>query len=178
MERLFEDRAFIGRLKTRWQALYARRGEVDRWITDYTRSLEHWQRLTHPMWLPYAPLPLLRMDGFGETDLSQPRVRILSDLWTDAAYDNEVTELRTWLNSRWAWLHTGIMDLQDLRGGGPPAHCSGGGTTDSEKGSVAMATLPFSIPLPAVRLTRAPAAAPSSRDPPGPALHRGRARSS
>lgn len=111
VERLFEDRAFIGRLKTRWQALYARRGEVDRWITDYTRSLEHSQRLTHPMWLPYAPLPLLRMDGFGETDLSQPRVRTLSDLWTDADYANEVTELRTWLNTRWAWLHTGIMDL-------------------------------------------------------------------
>lgn len=111
VERLFEDRAFIGRLKTRWQALYARRAEVDQWLTAYTRNLEYSQRLTHPMWLPYRPLPLLRMDGFGAVDFSQPRVRFLSDLWTDADYANEVSELRTWLNTRWAWLHTNIMDL-------------------------------------------------------------------
>lgn len=109
VERLFEDRAFVDRLKTRWQALYARRAEVDQWLTTYTRSLEHSQRITHPMWLPYAPLPLLRMDGLGE--LPRARVRALSDLWTDADYANEVTELRTWLNSRWTWLHTNIMNL-------------------------------------------------------------------
>lgn len=111
MERLFEDRAFIGRLKTRWQALFARRNEVDQFLTEYTRSLQRSQRLTHPMWLPYAPLPLLRMDGFGSTDLAQPRVRVFSDLWTDDDYATEVGDLCDWLDTRWAWLHTGIMDL-------------------------------------------------------------------
>ena len=111
IERLYEDRAFIDRLKTRWQALYARRAEIDQYIVEYTNNLQLSQRLTHPMWVPYAPLPLLMAESFASAELFPTRVRPASAVWTDADYAAEVSELRTWLNTRWAWLHTNIMDL-------------------------------------------------------------------
>ncbi len=111
IKRLFEDRAFIDRLKTRWQALYARRAEVDQYIVDYTNALQLSQRLTHPMWVPYGPLPLLRMAEFSPAAMFHSAGRPASAIWTDADYAGEVSELRTWLNTRWAWLHTNIMDL-------------------------------------------------------------------
>ena len=111
IERLYEDRAFIGRLKTRWQALYARRAEIDQFIVSYTNAMQLSQRLTHPMWAPYAPLPLLMAESFASTELFPSRLRPASAAWTDADYTSEVSELRTWLNTRWAWLHSNIMDL-------------------------------------------------------------------
>jgi hypothetical protein len=111
VERLFEDRAFIDRLKVRWQGLYARRAEIDQYIVAYTDALQLSQRLTHPMWAPYGPLPLLMAESFATAALFPTRVRPASAVWTDADYATEVSELRSWMNSRWAWLHTNIMDL-------------------------------------------------------------------
>jgi hypothetical protein len=111
IERLFEDRVFIDRLKVRWQGLYARRAEIDQYIVSYTNALQLSQRLTHPMWAPYAPLPLLMAESFATNELFPSRLRPASAAWTDADYATEVSELRTWLNTRWAWLHTSIMDL-------------------------------------------------------------------
>lgn len=111
IERLFEDRAFIDQLKVRWQALYARRAEVDQYIVAYTDALHLSQRLTHPMWVPYAPLPLLMAESFASAELFPIRVRPASAVWTDADYASEISALRSWLNTRWAWLHTNIMDL-------------------------------------------------------------------
>lgn len=111
IERLFEDRVFIDRLKVRWQALYARRSELDQYIVAYTDALQLSQRITHPMWEPYQPLPLLMAPSFATAELFPTRVRPAAALWTDSDYANEVSELRTWLNTRWEWLNTGILDL-------------------------------------------------------------------
>ncbi len=111
IERLFEDRAFIERIKVRWQALHARRAEVDAFVVRYTESLQLSQRLTHAVWAPYAPLPLLMAESFASAELFPTRVRPASALWTDADYASEVSDIRSWLNTRWAWLHTNIMDL-------------------------------------------------------------------
>jgi hypothetical protein len=111
IDRLFDDRAFIDRLKTRWQALYARRLEVDSYIVAYTDALQLSQRLTHPMFVPYAPGPLLMAESFATAELFPTRVRPASAVWSDSDWASEVSRLRTWLNARWAWLHTNIMDL-------------------------------------------------------------------
>lgn len=111
IERLFEDRAFIDRLKVRWRELYARRAEVDRYVVAYTDGLQLSQRITHPMWAPYAPLPLLMAESFATAELFPTLVRPASALWTDADYTSEISELRSWLNTRWEWLNIGILDL-------------------------------------------------------------------
>jgi hypothetical protein len=111
IDRLFDDRGFIDRLKTRWQALYARRMEVDSYIVGYTNALQLSQRLTHPMFVPYAPGPLLMAESFATAELFPTRVQPASALWTDSDWAGEVSRLRTWLNARWAWLHNNIMDL-------------------------------------------------------------------
>lgn len=110
IERFFDDRAFIAKLKVQWQALYTGRAEVDAFIQSYARQVFASQRLTHAKWYPYEPTPTLRVD---ELPLSLPLVRQLDRdaLFTDADYTAEVTALRTWLTARWAWLNTAIMDL-------------------------------------------------------------------
>ena len=110
IERFFDDRAFISKLKTQWQALYTRRAEVDAYIRTYAQRMALSQRLTHAKWYPYEPTPTLRMD---EVMFPMPEVwqRDLDALFTDADYTTEVNTLRSWLDARWAWLNTAIMDL-------------------------------------------------------------------
>lgn len=108
--RFFDDRAFIAKLKTQWQALYAKRAQFDAYLLGYTNQLLLSQRLTHAKWAPYDPTPSIWLDQMG---LALPTVRTLPRdvLFTDADYSTEVSALRTWLNARWAWLNTAIMDL-------------------------------------------------------------------
>ena len=108
--RLFEDRAFIERLKVRWQLLYSRRAQVDAFIVNYTRALEHSQRRTHAMWFPYDPTPLL-LAGDLSASIRQPRARSFAAVLTDAYFPSEVNRVRDWLNARWSWLNTNINDL-------------------------------------------------------------------
>lgn len=108
--RFFDDRAFIAKLKTQWQALYVKRAQLDTYLLGYSRQLQLSQRLTHAKWAPYEPTPSIWRDELG---VAPPAVRLLPRdvLFTDADYTAEVDALRTWLNTRWAWLNTAIMDL-------------------------------------------------------------------
>ncbi|MEN9790692.1 MAG: hypothetical protein RLZZ63_350 [Gemmatimonadota bacterium] len=108
--RFFDDRAFITKLKTQWQALYLKRAQLDAYLLGYSRQLQLSQRLTHAKWAPYEPTPSIWLEEMG---LALPTVRSLplDVLFTDADYTTEVNTLRTWLDARWAWLNTAIMDL-------------------------------------------------------------------
>ena len=110
IERLFEDRAFIDRLKVRWQLLYARRGEVDRFVVEYAKRMQLSQARSHSLWAPYAPTPLLMAEDFSAS-MRSLRIRPASALFTDADYASEIAELRAWLDARWAWLNTNLLDL-------------------------------------------------------------------
>ncbi|MEY4608703.1 MAG: hypothetical protein RL625_920 [Gemmatimonadota bacterium] len=110
IERFFDDRVFINRLKVQWQALYTKRATFDTYVRNYAQQVFLSQRLSHSKWSPYEPTPTLRLD---EVMFPLPQVRQLDRdaLFTDADYTAEITALRTWLDARWAWLNTAIMDL-------------------------------------------------------------------
>lgn len=109
IERFFEDRAFIGKLKVQWRALHAKRAEMDAYLLAYSRQVWFSQRLTHARWYPYET----RLEGidFG-SPFAAPAFRSFdqSALFNDANYVSEVNAMRTWLDARWAWLNTNILD--------------------------------------------------------------------
>jgi hypothetical protein len=110
IERFFDDRAFLTQLKSRWQALHANRAQVDAYIQDYARRVFLSQRLSHARWFPYAPRPTLRFaDPLPETSII--RFPTQGAVFTDADFEAEVNTLRSWLDARWAWMNTNIMDL-------------------------------------------------------------------
>jgi len=119
IERLLDDRAFIDKLKARWQVLYAKRAEVDAYLVDYARRMASSQRRTHALWAPYGPKPMVMApDGpaafalasTGGWPVGAPSPGPIG-AFTDAEYAAEVQALRTWLSARFAWLNTNIMNL-------------------------------------------------------------------
>jgi hypothetical protein len=114
IERLFDDRAFLNRMKTQWQALYAQRSAIDAGLVAYAARLRESQRLSHALWYPYEPKPNLMAPFVGSASalaLAIPGFGTPGSLFTDAMYDAEVQTLRTWLSTRFAWLNAAIMDL-------------------------------------------------------------------
>lgn len=114
ISRLLDDRAFITKLKVQWQALYAQRGAIDAALLAYTGRLRESQRRNHALWYPYLPKPTLMAPSarFGPmASVAAPTPAPAGSLFTDADYDAEVQALRTWLSTRFAWLHSAIMDL-------------------------------------------------------------------
>lgn len=109
LPRLMEDPAFVALVKQRWQVLYAHRAELDAFIGTYTASLQRSQQLTHALWAPYNPRPLL-IAGPDEQAWFTPSVDLRA-AFTDADYGTAVQEMRSWLSARFDWLQTNILAL-------------------------------------------------------------------
>jgi hypothetical protein len=109
LPRLMQDPAFVALVKQRWQVLHARRAELDAFIGTYTASLQRSQQLTHALWAPYNPRPLL-IAGPDEQAWFTPAVDLRA-AFTDADYDTAVQEMRSWLSARFDWLQTNILAL-------------------------------------------------------------------
>jgi len=109
--RLFEDRAFIDRIKLRWRALYAQRAEVDAFIVTYAARLRLSEGPNHALWFPYGPLPLLQAGDLTADLRAAPVVRTRTSEGALVDYAGQVGTLRAWMNARWSWLNAGILDL-------------------------------------------------------------------
>jgi hypothetical protein len=110
IERLFEDRAFVDRVKARWAVLYALRSTMDDYLSGYGRQLALSAERSHTMWAPYQPRPLLRTDALP----SAAQMLLLQGTAEVAGvvdHAAEVTALRSWLSNRYAWLNAQILDL-------------------------------------------------------------------
>lgn len=110
MERFFADPAFVAQLKARWAYLKGRRSEIDDFVRDYTTRLQRSQTLSHALWFPYGPRPIL-VDGDGFGRFPGPVRGAFASLFTDADYATEVQALRSWISTRFDWLDARIMGL-------------------------------------------------------------------
>lgn len=87
IDRFFDDRLFIDKLKIRWQFLKGQENNIYAFIDDYAAKLKYAQEENHNRWKStYNP--------------AQAPV-----------YVDEVNKVKDFLKKRFAWLHTNIMNL-------------------------------------------------------------------